>query len=113
VRLLDRDPGAASRAAERLLRLLSGAGSAPAIPAIRPVGVDAREAKPLAGALAGSHAVLAALPPGVGGATVARAALAVRAHYCDLGGDGGAILEDSGWEPKRGRRACRSSPTAD
>lgn len=94
IRLLDADLGVATRAAERLLRLLSGSSpvSSHPIPAIRPVRIDAREAKPLAAALAGSQAVLSALPPEAA-AGAARAALAARAHYCDLGG-GAAALDD-------------------
>ena len=92
IRLLDADLGVATRASERLLRLLSG--SSHPIPAIRPVRIDAREPKPLAAALAGSRAVLSALPADAGGAAP-RAALAVRAHYCDLGGGGAAALDDT------------------
>jgi len=91
IRLLDIDLGAATGAAERLLRLLAGA-SGP-IPAIRPVRCDARETKTLAGVLAGSQAVLSALPPGAGPGA-ARAAIAVRGHFCDLGGGAAALLDD-------------------
>src|SRR5262249_46804827 len=89
IRLLDADLGVVTGAAERLLRLLSESspGTAHPIPAIRPVKIDAREAKPLAAALAGSTAVLCALPADAARGA-ARAALAVRAHYCDLGGGG-------------------------
>jgi lysine 6-dehydrogenase len=74
--------------AERLLRLLSG--SSHPLPALRPVKVVLSEPRALAAALAGSQAVLSALPPGAGPGA-ARAALAVRAHYCDLGGAAGAL----------------------
>lgn len=91
IRLLDADLGIATRAAERLLRLL--AGSSRPIPAIRPVRCDARDVKPLVSALAGSNAVLCALPPEAG-AGAARAAIAARAHFCDMGGGAPGVLED-------------------
>src|SRR5712691_1175840 len=98
IRLIDAEIGSATRAAERLLRLLGSAqtpvaqGPGP-LPAVRPVRCDARDSRALPLALGGSHAVLSALPYrfNVG---AARAAIAAGCHFNDLGGNTAVVAEE-------------------
>lgn len=93
IRLLDSDLSGASRSAERLLRLLKSSAPPGPIPVVRPARCDARDPRSLAASLAGSHAVLSALPYRFNVAA-ARAAIESRCHFNDLGGNTDVVREE-------------------
>lgn len=93
IRLIDEDLGSATRAAERLSRLLAAPPSTGSVPAVRPVRCDVSDARSLSAALAGCHAVLSAVPYRFNPAA-ARAAIAARCHFNDLGGNTPIVREE-------------------
>jgi lysine 6-dehydrogenase len=93
IRLIDSDRASAERAVERLKKLVHGGPAPSGAPELRALHCDVRDGKALAGALAGSDAVLSAIPYRFN-TVAARAAIAARCHFNDLGGNTAVVQEE-------------------
>lgn len=85
IRLADADDAAVRRAVERLTSLIGAARLTGPAPKLTAAHADALRPETLDAAVQGSTAVLSALPFRCN-LVAAHAALAARAHFCDLGG---------------------------